>query len=119
MEGAGDPESSGDTDVAGDGVESGDAVEIEILAGVEDIESGDPEGDGGGEEQDARVERTADGDPGGGRGDTECEAQHQVRETREALGVGVEQQHGKRDRGKPEGEAIQLRGSEDEDDAGD
>jgi len=78
MEGARDPESGGDADVAGDGVESGVAVEVEILAGIEDIESCDPEGDGGGEQQDARVEGAAHGDPCGGWGDAESEAENQM-----------------------------------------
>ena len=118
MEGARDPESGGDADVAGDGVQSGVAVVVGILAGVEDIESCDPEGDGGGEQEDARVERAADGDPCGGWGDAESESENEMREACEAFGIGVEQQHGERDRGKPEGEAIQLRSGQDEDPAG-
>ena len=66
MEGAGDPEGAGDAEVARDGVESGVAVEVEILTGVEDVEAGNPEGDGGGKNKDAGVEGAADGDPGGG-----------------------------------------------------
>lgn len=71
----GDPQGGGDANVARDGVESRGTVEVEILAGVEDVESGDPEGYGGGEEKDARVERAANCDPGGGRGDAESEAE--------------------------------------------
>src|ERR1022692_3525782 len=97
MEGARDPESGGDADVAGDGVESGGAVELEILAGVEDIESGDPEGNGGGEQKDARVEGAAHGDPCSGRSDAESEAETEMGQ---------------------KGEAIQLRGGQDEDGAG-
>ncbi len=82
MEGAGDPESGGDADVAGDGVESDGAVEVEILAGVKDVEAGDPEGDGGGEKKDARIERAADGDPGGGGSDAESEAENEMRDQR-------------------------------------
>ena len=65
VEEARDPERAGDADVARDGVEPGTAVEIEILAGVEDVETSDPEGDGGGENKNARIEGTANGDPGG------------------------------------------------------
>ena len=118
VKGAGDPESAGDADVARDGVEAGVAVELEILAGVEDVETGDPESDGGGEKKDARIEGAANGDPGGGRGDAEGETEHEMRPAGEALGVGVEEQHGKCDRGKPEGEAIQLGGGENEDGGG-
>jgi len=45
MEGARDPKSSADAGVARNGVESGTAVKFEILAGIEHIESGYPEGD--------------------------------------------------------------------------
>ncbi len=119
VEGAGDPESAGDAEVAGDGVEVGVAVEIEILTGVEDVEAGDPEGDGGGENKDARVEGTADGDPGGGGRYAEGETKHEVRPAREALGVGVEEQDGEGNGREPERKAIQLRGGENEDGAGD
>src|ERR1700734_3837084 len=108
VEGAGDPERVGDADVARDGVEAGIAVELEILAGVEDIEACDPEGDGGGEEQDARIEGAANGDPCGGRCYAECEAKYEVRPARETFGIGIEEQDGKSDRREPEREAIQL-----------
>lgn len=91
MKGARDPEGGTDSDVARDGVQAGGAVEFKVLAGVEDIEAGDPEGDGGGEEQDARVEGAADGDPCGGGCDAERETQHKMGETGETFGVGVEQ----------------------------
>ncbi len=78
VEGARDPESGADADVAWDGVESGVAVKFEILAGIEDIEAGDPKSNSGGEEQYARVEGAANSDPRGGRGDAECETEHQV-----------------------------------------
>src|ERR1017187_4166864 len=118
MEGARDPESGGDADVAGGGGGSGGAGEIEILAGGEEIESGDPEGNGGGEQKDARVEGAAHGDPCSGRSDAESEAENEMGQTGEALCVGVEQQHGECDGREPKGEAIQLRGGQDEDGAG-
>ena len=119
VEEAGDPESAGDAEVAGDGVESGTAVEIEILAGVEDVETSDPEGDGGGENKDARIERAANGDPGGSGRHAEGETEHEVRPAGEALGVGIKKQDGQGDRGKPEREAIQLSCGENEDGARD
>lgn len=91
MEGACDPKSGADADVARDGVKAGVTVEFEILTGIEDIEAGDPEGDGGGEEQDAWVEGAADGDPCGGWCDAERETQYKMGETGETFGVGIEQ----------------------------
>ena len=117
MEGARDPEGMVDAEVAGDGVESGMAIEIEVLAGVEDVETGDPESDGGGKNEDARVERAANGDPGGGRRYAEGKTEHEVRPAGEALGVRVEEQDGEGDWGEPQGETIQLGGCENEDGA--
>jgi hypothetical protein len=119
VEGARDPEGAGYSQVAGDGVESGVAVEVEILAGVEDVEAGDPEGDGGGENKDARVEGAANGDPGGGGRHAEGEAEHEMRPAGEALGVGIKEQDREGDRREPEREAIQLGGGENKDGAGD
>lgn len=98
MECARDPKSRSNTDVAGNGVESGVAIELEILTSIENIKAGDPEGDGRGEQQDTRVEGPADGDPCGGRSNAESEAQDEMREARESLGVGVKQQDGQRHR---------------------
>ena len=119
VEGARDPESAGDAEVAGDGVESGVAVELEILAGVEDVEAGDPEGHGGSKNNDARVEGSANGNPGGGGRDAEGKTEHEVRPAGEALRVRVKEQDGKGGRGQPEREAIQLGRGENEDGAGD
>ena len=118
VESAGDPERALNTEVAGDGMKAGVAIKLEILAGVEDVEAGDPESDGGGEQKDAWIERTAYGDPCGGGSDTESESEHEVRPAREAFGVRVKKDYGQGDRGKPEGQAIQLSGGENEDGAG-
>lgn len=75
MEGARDPKSGADTDVARDGVQSGVAIELEILAGVENIEAGNPERNGRGEQQNTRIEGSADSNPGGGRSHPESEAE--------------------------------------------
>jgi len=91
MEGARDPHRGADAEVARDGVQSGIAIEVEVLAGIEDVETGDPEGDGGGEQKDARVKRAANRDPGGGRCDAQSETQDEMGETGEALGIGIEQ----------------------------
>jgi len=119
VEGASDPQRALDADVAGDGVKSGVAVELEILARIKDVEAADPEGDGGGENQNARVEGATNRDPGRGGRDAESEAKCDVRPTRKALGVGIKKQNGKRDRAKPERKAIQLSSGENEDRAGD
>ncbi len=118
MEEAGNPESATDAEMAGDGVESGVAVELKILAGVEDVEARDPEGDGGGEKEDARVEGAANRDPGGGGGDTERETEHQVRPAREAFRVRIKEHDCECDGREPQREAIQLGSGEDEDGAG-
>ena len=119
MEGARDPKSSADARVARDGVESGTAVKFEILAGIEHIKSGNPEGDGGGEEKDARIEGATNGNPRGGRCDAEGKAENEMRKAGETLGIGIKQQNRKRDWRKPEGEAIELQSSENEERAGD
>ncbi len=119
VEGAGDPEGAGDADVAGDGMESGVAVEVEILTGVEDVETCDPEGDGGGENKDARIEGATNGDPCGCGRDSEGEAEREVRPAGEALGIGIKEQDGERHGREPEGEAIQLGSGQNEDGAGD
>ena len=45
-------------------MQPGLVIEGAVLAGVEDVKAGYPEGYGGGEEQDAGIERGAHGDPG-------------------------------------------------------
>jgi len=106
VKGAGDPEGAGNADVAGDGMKAGVAVEIEILAGVENVEACDPEGDGGGEKKDARVEGAANGDPCSGGSDAEGKSENEMRPASESLGIGVEQQNRERDGREPEGKAI-------------
>ena len=118
MEGARDPKSGADADVARNRVESGVTIKFEILTGVKDVEAGDPEGNGGGEEQDARVEGAADGDPGGGWGNPESEAENEMGKAGEALGIGIKQQNGECDGREPEREAIQLPSGQDKNGAG-
>jgi len=95
VEGTCDPESAANAGVARDGMEAGVAVEVVVLAGIEDIEAGDPEGDGCGEKQNARAEGAANGDPSGGGRDAESKTEHEMRPASKALGIGVEEQHGK------------------------
>src|ERR1700685_1461423 len=113
------PERAGDTEIARDRVQASVAVEIEILAGVEYVESGDPESDGGGEEQDAGIERAANGDPGSGGGNAKRESKNQMRPAGESFGVGIKEQDGERHGREPEREAIELCCGKNKDGAGD
>ena len=85
-----------------------------ILAGVEDVEAGDPEEHSGGEDEDARVERAADGDPCAGGGEAERESEEQMRPAGEALGVAIEEEHGEDDGGEDQGEAVEAPRAEEE-----
>src|SRR5689334_4065625 len=98
---------AGDTEHAREAEEAFGAIELVVLTGVDDVEAGGPKGDGGGEPQNSRVERAADGDPGGGRCDAEREAEHQMRERREALGEGVEEDDGERGGREVEAERVE------------
>ena len=106
------------SEIARDGVQPGVAIEFVVLAGVKNVEARDPEGHGGGEQQYARIERTAHRDPGGRGRDAQRKPKHQVRPAREAFGVGVQQHDGQRHGRKIKRQAIQLRRREDEDRAG-
>ena len=84
------------------------AVEIVILAGIEDVESAYPERDRRRKKKNARIERAANRDPRRGGRDTQCKSEYQVRPSRHALGIGVEQQHSQRDRREQQRQSIQL-----------
>lgn len=115
MHGAGGPEGGRDADGLGQGVETGGAVVFAVLAGVEDVESAGPEGDGGGEHKDAGVERAADGDPGGGGSQAEGESEAEVGPAGEAFEVAVAKEDGEDEGRQVEGEAIQIVSSDEED----
>ena len=77
-------------------VQSGRSVELEVLAGVDDVEARDPREDGGAENDGwQEVDRVRDdglaanGDPGGDRRERQGGAEPEVGERREALGVTV------------------------------
>src|SRR6266567_1854623 len=108
MEQPGDPERIADATVTWNRMQASLEVEVDVLAGVEDVETCYPESDGSSEEQDAWVEGASDGDPGGGRGYAQGKSQHQVRPTGPALGVGVEQQNGQSHWREQESEVVQL-----------
>ena len=95
-------------------MEAGGFVEFDVLAGVENVESADPERDGGAEDQHARVERATNGDPCGGGRDAESEAEDKVGRGGESFCEGIEEQDGERDGGEFERERIQLPCGEDQ-----
>lgn len=115
VEDAGDPEGSADAEALGDAMEAAFDVEGVVLAGIDDVEAGGPEGDGGGEPENARVERTLHGDPCGGGGNAEREAEHQVREVREAFGVAVEHHDGEGERREFQAQRVEGGGGGEED----
>jgi hypothetical protein len=99
-------------------VESNGAVVLEVLTGVKDVETADPEGDRGSEDDDAWVERAGDGDPCGGGSDAEGKAENDVRPAGEALHVAVREEDEENDGRKKEREAIELGGGEEKDECG-
>src|SRR5579864_8338501 len=115
MKEAGDKQGTSNPDVARDGVEVRLAVKFVVLAGVENVEASDPKRDGGSKQQDARVERAADGDPRRGGCDAERESENEMRPAREALGVGVKQKNGQRERREDQRQMVQLRRRENKD----
>ncbi len=82
------------------GMDAHAAVKINILTGVNQVESSHPEGHGGAQQQHTQTDVVAQGNPGGDGSKAVRDPQHQVREQSEALGVGVEEQDGNRQREK-------------------
>jgi hypothetical protein len=70
-----DPQRTGDPETLRQAEQSLTHVELVILARIDDVETGGPERDSGGEQQAARVERVAHGDPGSRRSDAKCKSQ--------------------------------------------
>src|SRR5215469_3848099 len=99
-----DAESAGDSKTFGNGVQAGLLVEFNVLASVEDVETADPQSDGGAENQHARVETVAHGDPCGGGRNAEADSEDDVRPGGEALGVGIKEEDGEGDRREFESE---------------
>src|SRR2546427_5014882 len=85
-----DPEGSGDAETLRNRVETCAAVELHILAGIEHIETADPECYGGAEKQHARVEAARDRGPSRRRGNAPARTEGQRRPRREAVGLRVE-----------------------------
>jgi len=64
VHGAGDVQRGGYAETFWHGVESGSAIEIQVLAGVEDVEAGDPQRDGGAKGSACASRDGRNGDPG-------------------------------------------------------
>jgi len=111
---ASDPEGGDDAECLGNAEEARLAVMLEVLTGVEDVESANPTGDDAGEKDDARVKRTADGDPGGGRRNAEREPQNQMGPARDALHIAVAKQDGQRYRREQQRKPVELSGGDKE-----
>ena len=92
MAGGGEPEGVADPEPPGDAAEAGLPVEVHVLAGVDDVEPGDPEQHGLGQEDRRPGEVAAQGDPGGDRRQAEREPQPEVGQAGESLGVGIAQE---------------------------
>jgi hypothetical protein len=87
-----EPQGAPDAERPRDAAQADPTVEFDVLAGVDDIEAGDPEEDGH-RQQDRRPSQVApQRDPGGDRCQAEREAEPEVGEAGESLGVGVAEQ---------------------------
>src|ERR1700683_1077900 len=64
VHGASGPEGCRDADGLGQAVKASGAVVFDVLTGIKNVKAADPQSDGGGEHEDAGVERAADGNPG-------------------------------------------------------
>src|SRR3954471_21208410 len=104
MQRARDPEGGRDAEESRDAEQLFGAIELVILAGVDDVETGRPEGDCGGEPKDPRIELPAYGDPCRCGRDSETEAEDKVREGREAFGKRVEKDDSQGERRETEAE---------------
>ena len=102
-------ERGGDAEARGDGVEPLRAVHLDVLAGVDQVESRDPHRQREPEEERGRLERPADGDPAAGRRHPVREPEDPVRRPREALGVGVADQEDERERRQGDAQRVQHR----------
>src|SRR5581483_7215747 len=100
-------------------MQPGLGIELEILTGIQNIESAHPEHHCRGEQQDARIERGSNRDPRSSGGDSERESKNKMRPAGESFRVGVQQQDSEREGAEKEREMVQLPGSEDENRAGD
>src|SRR3990172_7385784 len=99
-------------------MESRPPVEVHVLAGVDEIEAGDPDGQREPEDEGGGGGHPAHGDPASPGRDAVREAEDPVAHPREALGVGVADQEERREGGEPEAERVEHPRGEREERAG-
>ena len=66
-------------------------IEINILAGIDHVESANPQCDGGAENQHSRIERAGDGDPCRGGRNSQTKSENDVRPRSESLRVRIKE----------------------------
>src|SRR5580692_2648079 len=88
-------------------MEAGRGVEVDILAGVENVEAADPKRYRRTENQDAPIERSSNRNPRCRRRHAEAKAKYEVGKRGESLRVGIEEKYSERDRRKQKRETIQ------------
>ncbi len=96
------------------GFQPGAAIVVLVLEGVEDIEAGRPEENREPEEDGSPREASADGDPRPDGRERQTQAEDEVRKPGEALRVGIEEKKRERRGREGEGQAIQARRGEEE-----
>ena len=111
--GGGETERAGDSEPHGDAVEAGASVDVVVLAGVDDVEAGDPGGYGGAEDEGGEQvggmgehDVAADRDPGGDRREAEGGAEPEVGERGESFGVAVAGEEGEHGDGEEERQPV-------------
>ena len=88
------------------GVETFLTVEVVVLAGVDDVKSGGPEGDGQSQQDGKEIQFGANRDPGSNRGESQGGSEYKVGEGGEPLGEGISQHNSDGDRAEIEGQGV-------------
>src|ERR1700682_2239231 len=96
MERTGNPQRSTDPEAPRQAEQALPMVEFIILARIDDVESGGPEGDGCGEPQNSRIQGPGGRDPGRRWSDPQREAEDQMGKSGEPLCEGIKEKHGQR-----------------------
>ncbi len=110
----GDDQGAAEAEALRDGPEAALDVELVVLAGVNDVEPGDPRQHGRAEEEDDGVEGPAHRDPGPDGGHAQGQAEEGVRGPGEPLREGVEEDDDQGDGGEGQAEGVELVGREDQ-----
>ena len=104
-----------DAKANGDRLQPGGPIEVEILAGIENVEAADPRTNRRAEEPRlARGNPSTRGEPAADRRDSHREGQEQLGVGREPLGQGIPEHDRQRDRRQQETDAPELVGGADE-----